>query len=434
MQIKDKTEMEAIIYYGAGQRAGENYPYWADCVGVPVCFVDKDESKQGTEPANAGGGGIKVLSLQEALEKYTDAEIYITLNDVHYDSVVDSLVGEGVNRDRIHHLPSFANAARAYEAEKEAKWCPLLGQNFFIDACAETIFSYCDEAYRETFPSSLDFSKDIELYKRICERKISQLQNGEISSCAGCFRLVNGSKPAGYPELHSINVSTGIPGGECCNLKCSYCTYRERLDAGLINTEYKQNVYEILLQFSEIAAAPADVHYNCGEITVSANRNQVLELWKEKQFKGMIATNCVCYDSQIAELLSLGLTDCLFVSLDAGTQASYKRIKGVDCFGRVCENIRAYASKGRVKLKYILMRDINDNQYDIDAFIDFAKGVSDTIHLSMDNNFVDRRMNAKEFEMALRFKRLGQDAGMRVEYADSYFHPEDREQMKFLGF
>jgi hypothetical protein len=57
------------------------------------------------------------------------------------------------------------------------------------------------------------------------------------------------------------------------------------------------------------------------------------------------------------------------VSLDAGTRETFAKIKGLDLFDKVCDNLVRYSSKGPVRLKYIILPGLNDNEADIDGFV-----------------------------------------------------------------
>ena len=60
------------------------------------------------------------------------------------------------------------------------------------------------------------------------------------------------------------------------------------------------------------------------------------------------------------------------VSIDAGTRETFHKIKGVDGFERVCENLQEYHKAGCVTLKYIFLPGINDKKEDIDGFVDLC--------------------------------------------------------------
>ena len=67
---------------------------------------------------------------------------------------------------------------------------------------------------------------------------------------------------------------------------------------------------------------------------------------------------------------------CIIISLDSGNRNLYKKIKRVDCFDNVINNIKLYSSaeysKDNTFLKYIILPEINDNKKDFIQFLDVA--------------------------------------------------------------
>ena len=60
--------------------------------------------------------------------------------------------------------------------------------------------------------------------------------------------------------------------------------------------------------------------------------------------------------------------------MDAGTLETFYKIKGVDCYGRVCDNLRKYATQtdNAIMLKYVFLPGINDNKIDVNGFFELA--------------------------------------------------------------
>ena len=66
----------------------------------------------------------------------------------------------------------------------------------------------------------------------------------------------------------------------------------------------------------------------------------------------------------------------LVISPDCGSKDTYLKIKRVNCFDKVWNNIREYAKKqgneNNLKVKYILLPEINDNKEEIDKWFDMV--------------------------------------------------------------
>lgn len=73
----------------------------------------------------------------------------------------------------------------------------------------------------------------------------------------------------------------------------------------------------------------------------------------------------------------------LICSVDSGTPETYHKIKGVDGFARVKQNLSRYAqaSLGIVALKYIFVPGLNDTLNDVDGFVKLCVDVNATFVL-----------------------------------------------------
>jgi uncharacterized Fe-S cluster-containing radical SAM superfamily protein len=404
------------IFYGAGQNARENLGRWIEEVGEPVCFVDADTRKWGqTFPINDGycnSRGYEITSLLDAIGRFPDYEIWVTLIGSNLPTVRKYLTGLGINKSRIHYFERVGS-----------RWCSFLGRYLVIDDHCGVVFSYCCDKYRETYPTSGNFRKDIENYKKICAEKINELRAGYPSTCDGCFRLQDGEPPAGDPELKEFNLSTGLPGGDKCNLKCVYCTYRSKLDGDVSTGNTQETVYDILKTISEDFGSNAVVYYACGELTVSPYRDKILDLWKEHNWSGQILTNAVIYNRKISDILSLGRVNAV-ISIDAGTPETFAKIKGADCFEKVVKTLKKYRG-GNICLKFILMGGVNDNKADVNGFIELAANLACPVVLA--RNERDRgNMNIHELEMALHFLRVAKENRLKIDINSRVFSDGDR--------
>ena len=64
-------------------------------------------------------------------------------------------------------------------------------------------------------------------------------------------------------------------------------------------------------------------------------------------------------------------------SLDSGTRETYKKIKQVDCLDKVVENLKKYPlEKANLRLKYIFLEGVNDNEEDVNGFYNIVKEVN----------------------------------------------------------
>ncbi|GHU50053.1 hypothetical protein AGMMS49975_00320 [Clostridia bacterium] len=92
--------MSSVIFYGAGQNARDNYDKWILKGLNPVCFADSNISKHHTL---FGNSGVEILSLLEAIAKYADYELYVTVSTEKVASVYRYLRQAGVPTSKIRH-------------------------------------------------------------------------------------------------------------------------------------------------------------------------------------------------------------------------------------------------------------------------------------------------------------------------------------------
>ena len=88
--------MNQIIFYGAGKFAEENIDIWKMQGITPVCFADGDGNKHGKQIK-----GVTVLSLDEALVQWPEADVYVTVGVDALGRVTDFLLKRGIPENRV---------------------------------------------------------------------------------------------------------------------------------------------------------------------------------------------------------------------------------------------------------------------------------------------------------------------------------------------
>ena len=100
-----------FIFYGAGEYAKKNLALWIAKGIIPVCFSDSDPNSHYTKvaPSRASKSEFDILSFEEAIQRYPDADVCVTINteadaEAHQD-IRDSIVKRGFPRERIREVP-----------------------------------------------------------------------------------------------------------------------------------------------------------------------------------------------------------------------------------------------------------------------------------------------------------------------------------------
>ncbi|MDL2263429.1 radical SAM protein [Synergistaceae bacterium OttesenSCG-928-I11] len=345
-----------IIFYGAGSSAKEVLEQCFSKNIVPVCFTDSDKRKHNSS-FEAVGGSFEILPLNDALERWPDADVLISTNPVWYAEVRELLLSNGLSEERVR----FPDSLKFFVGIP--KHCPEIGHFFVLDGLG---YKTCCGPYIRNCASTGNLEEDIAQYYEFCEQLRDALNEGKLTSCADCSMLRDGRSEEPL-KIERVNLSTGLPGGDRCNARCCYCTYGESLGAHA----REDNLLEIVRKLT--AQPDMDyLYYASGELSISPYRDEILKMWKEKGWAGQIDTNAFLYCDGITTLLRDRRVRAE-ISLDAGTPETFTKVKGVDCLGRVMRNIKRYAEAGEVWLKYIILEGINDNDTDIDGFVTIAK-------------------------------------------------------------
>ena len=222
-------------------------------------------------------------------------------------------------------------------------------------------------------------------------RTISDDQKRKYTAgCVGCVRFLETDQVPQHDGLiHGINLSA-YPSP--CQSHCFYCwvhDWDERF------TPAAKAGYEKVFETIELAehcgliAPDATWQISSGEITIHPCRDRIMKLVKGKHAR--FFTNCMKYDEEIAQNLCDNPNSSIDLSIDSGTPKTWAKVKGVDNFEKVTENLANYyvASKGRtgqITLKYIVFPGVNDNYEDYASLMEIMKviGVKE-LQLSRDN-------------------------------------------------
>ena len=158
-----------------------------------------------------------------------------------------------------------------------------------------------------------------------------------------------------------------------CQSKCFYCSVWEDCLKG-DQPEAVSDYYDKMLNFVEYIKDNDFIDKNArwniasGEITIHPYRERLLNAVGNSKCR--FFTNMFKYDERIAANLSANSKSTVFLSIDAGTKETWRKIKGVDNFERVLENLFKYrdiSEPGQIMLKYIIFPGINDDDENFEA-------------------------------------------------------------------
>jgi pyruvate-formate lyase-activating enzyme len=206
---------------------------------------------------------------------------------------------------------------------------------------------------------------------------IEAINGGRPDACDGCSLLEKRSwSPAPY-LVHVVNLSHFTR----CNLDCRYCYLQlekrctswwndpDSLTAGY----HPIGLYDTFqaMMTDGLLAPDAVINWGGGEPTLLGEFEKLLGLLVANGRWNYVATNGVHYSPALAAGLADGHVG-MVCSLDAGTAATFKVLKGHDHFARVWANLKAYAATGgNVQAKYIVT-PMNSDSSEVHKFIRLA--------------------------------------------------------------
>ena len=202
-------------------------------------------------------------------------------------------------------------------------------------------------------------------------------------TCANCPHLQT-VEPF-TPEF-KINTVSFNHHRHLCNCRCVYCSLWHTLQKPnpilpTLKRLYDDNTLRGRMCF----------FWGGGEPSITPEFEETSRYIEQRHGIQEINTNAIVYSPAMGKLLHNG-TGKIRTSLDSGSSAIYKKVKGVDRFDRVVKNIKTYLSEAQapfqVLVKYIIFEDNND-LHEIDMFFAVCKTIG-----------------VKNIELSLNFEEL----------------------------
>ena len=236
----------------------------------------------------------------------------------------------------------------------------------FISAPHGLVFC-CDRITPAEIIPVNDPAKAVDDYLETRERLIRENQ-GDNPPCAGCNLFQEYEKTDG--KIKQISFGTHI----YCQFSCIYCELQHG-DAQYKNMPEEFNALAIAKELKRRGLLSSELHisFASGEVTLHPLKNEYYDFIEENATKASFDSNAGIFDPRIARILSLTPKNFLLVSIDAGTEETFRRVKGVDMFKKVLANLAEYRKfSPSVYLKYILL-DENCGDEDLEGFIQICR-------------------------------------------------------------
>lgn len=229
---------------------------------------------------------------------------------------------------------------------------------------------------QETIESFIEMRKGVIFESKRYANNRARGKRLHTAGCANCANYQPG-KWDGDGLIHYVNLSM-YPAP--CQCKCIYCGVHKGA-SGVFNKaacgEYYERLFDVLdyARQNGLIAPNATWQVSSGEIAIHPYKDRILDLVENQQ--AVFYTNCFMFDERIARNLSANPNSAINLSIDSGTPETWFKIKGVNNFEDITENLVKYltasARAGQITLKYIVLPGINDNLEDYLSVIEIMK-------------------------------------------------------------
>lgn len=217
-------------------------------------------------------------------------------------------------------------------------------------------------------------------------------KSGQIyENCRGCFELKED-----YWEEKNCIENLFIFHWTHCNCGCTYCA-NMCLTKGAFSDEVKKSEYynampaiKDLLD-KNLIAKDADVRCLGGELAVLDEFEPMIDLLLENDPRTISFLTSAIKHAPIIEKAAKRNKAMIVISIDSGCEETYNRIKRVNKFNEVVENITRYINSAdtaadRLILKYILVERVNDNIEEIEKWLQLSAKIG-VKHVRLDLDY-----------------------------------------------
>ncbi len=266
-------------------------------------------------------------------------------------------------------------------------------------------------------------SKDFSIENIMKKKKEIRLnfKNGKIlKGCINCYNL----EEKNWDDEDYINCIY-ISHWTKCNCNCFYCYYdpqkyffqkfKNNKIMPLLNKMNKNNLIRNNGYFVITGGEPSELN-ELDNIINFCLKNDINTIY--------LNSSCIKYEKSIEKALKKDKIE-ITLSLDCSDKNLYKKIKRIDAFDKVINNIKKYikaqnTKKDAVRIKYIIIPNINDSEYEIEKWLLLCcnLGVQKVIMDVETNWYLSHRNNIpqKIQDLIKYFKKRTKELGLLTDF------------------
>jgi len=400
-----------ILYYGISGRLSRKMDQYIQISGgEPLLMIEKPEVVAEYRDRKLFDR-YEVVTVDEALSRYPEPVIWVTFSKAINTA---RMLGKRVDPLDVHF----------FEADLEYRpGCSFLGH--FISYRASNFSPCCIVSKYPSVKAEGTVEERLDQWKSFETKLLDDIRNDRPNGCMNCPHLVYDFWHKTV-KLDTVNFGSCQP-GDVCNYKCVYCFAEKFLNDPTKDKEglTTYEVIEQLSQMPEYNTAELKLNISNGEFTANKDCDEVMDILLRMPWKASFLTNGSIYREKFAEFLKTGRALKVQISLDAGTRETYHKVKGLDTFDKVIDNIKRYELKNveGFVLKYIFLEGLNDNEADVDGFVDTAAEVGCRKMTISSNLF--KPFTPEMRTLVRRMIKRAADAGIRLQRNMNYVTKED---------
>ena len=213
---------------------------------------------------------------------------------------------------------------------------------------------------------------------------------GKDKGCAICVHYQLGDWSANEENeliIRNVNLST-YPSP--CQSKCIYCPDKQLnsfCEDDSIRLGYTRLFDTLEYATSNKMIAP-DALWSIapGEITIHPYKDKIYNL--VAGYPTVFHTNCFIFDEKIAGILEVNPKASISFSIDSGTPETWLKVKGVNNFTEVLNNLQKYRSvsdSSQIRIKYIVLPGVNDSLPEFHSLVSLLSALRlSTLSISRD--------------------------------------------------
>lgn len=257
-----------------------------------------------------------------------------------------------------------------------------------------------------------------ELIKHIQTNR-KNLEKGIIpKNCEGCNNLDKKYYRSDITKLKNFMEYVQFSEGGICNSRCIYCDSWKntmQLSTGEYTTKSQgRDTYPFVpiikqLIKNNIITKETIIDFAGGEPTLHKEFEDALSFFLNFGIKKVfVFSNVINYSDIIAEGIKKGVV-ILTVSIDAGSKEIHKKVKGVESYDFVWENLIKYLQVQKfpeqIVSKYVIVPNINDTVEEISIWIEKSKQIGiNKLILNLDNRVFENNIISQD--LILKIKNL----------------------------